>query len=186
MFTGIIEALGKVVSVEKDRDNLNLIIASGISSELKIDQSLSHNGICLTITGMNPAANTHTVTAVYETILKTNLDLIKAGDILNLERCLIAGERLDGICRQKEDQQGSWVFTFDYQKNPNHLTVEKGSVCINGVSLTVINSGETEFSVAIIPYTFEHTNFRFLCPGDKVNIEFDIVGKYIRKMMPTH
>jgi riboflavin synthase len=194
MFTGIIEALGKVVSVEKERENLHLSISSPISHSLKIDQSLAHNGVCLTVVGLDPTLGIHTVTAVQETLGKTNLGSLKEGDAVNLERSLIAGERLDGhivqghvdtcaICKKMEDRKGSWLFSFEYQKKPGHLTVEKGSVCINGVSLTVVDSGMDSFSVAIIPYTYGFTNFSLLRPGDPVNIEFDIVGKYISKIL---
>lgn len=194
MFTGIIETLGKVVSLKKERGNLHITISSPITSELKIDQSIAHNGVCLTVIAFDISSKTHTVTAIQETLLKTNLDLLKTNDIINLERCVKVGERLDGhivqghvdttaACKNIEEQNGSWFFTFEYSTNATHITVEKGSVCINGVSLTVVESKENSFSVAIIPYTYEHTNFKILKIGDRVNIEFDIIGKYVAKML---
>lgn len=194
MFTGIVETLGTVFSLKKENSNLHLTISSSISAELKIDQSVTHNGVCLTVVGVDPAAKTHTVTAIQETLAKTNLGFLKPGDVVNLERCVKVGDRLDGhivqghvdttaACKNVEDQHGSWHFTFEYARDPKNITVEKGSVCVNGISLTVVNSWENTFSVAIIPYTFEHTNFKNLKVGDVVNIEFDILGKYIAKMM---
>jgi riboflavin synthase len=194
MFTGIIETLGKVVSLKKENGNLHITVSSPISSELKIDQSVTHNGACLTVVATDASAQTHTVTAIQETLLKTNLGALKTGDVINLERSLKMNDRLDGhivqghvdttaICKKIEEQNGSTVFAFEYAPDKKLITVEKGSVCINGISLTVIDSAEQSFSVAIIPYTYEHTNFKTLKVGDAVNIEFDIVGKYIAKML---
>lgn len=193
MFTGIIECLGKVVALQKEQSNLHITISSAISSELKIDQSVSHNGVCLTVVEIHD--DKHIVTAIDETLIKTNLQDWKIGDLINLERCLQANARLDGhivqghvdttaICTSMEDKTGSWIFTFEYE--PNLITVEKGSICVNGVSLTVVNSKEHSFSVAIIPYTFEHTSFQSIEIGSKVNLEFDIVGKYISRLFSLY
>lgn len=195
MFTGIIETLGTVKSIEKDRSNVHFTIESPISSELKIDQSLSHNGACLTVVGL--AAGSHRVTAVEETLRRTNLGQWKEGTLVNLERCLAMGGRLDGHmvqghvdtiaeCTEVLDMNGSWRFTFRYQPTPEHLLVDKGSVCLNGVSLTVVEPRDDLFSVAIIPYTWEHTNFKTLRPGDAVNVEFDIIGKYISRYLALY
>lgn len=192
MFTGIIECTGEILNLLPEKDNLHITVKSPISAELKIDQSVSHNGICLTV--IKQDAHTHTVTAIKETLSKTNLGALKQGDKVNLERCLKIGDRLDGhmvqghvdctaICTSVNEQNGSWLFSFEYNHAVGFITVEKGSICINGVSLTVVNSGNTTFSVAIIPYTYEHTNFNKLNKGDTVNLEFDIVGKYIAKML---
>lgn len=192
MFTGIIENIGEVISIERDQQNIHFAIKSSISKELKIDQSVAHNGVCLTVVKCD--ANEHMVTAIDETLNKTNLGSLKVGDKVNLERCMQMNGRLDGhivqghvdttaICKSIVDEGGSWRFRFEHPKASNFTTVEKGSVCINGISLTVIDSTHTEFSVAIIPYTFEHTNMHTVKVGDKVNIEFDILGKYIAKMM---
>ncbi|MFT5724241.1 MAG: riboflavin synthase [Bacteroidia bacterium] len=193
MFTGIIEDLGKVTHVQHEGTNVHFTIASTISNELKIDQSVAHNGVCLTVTACD--TNTHTVTAIQETLDKSNLADWQVGTHVNLERCLKMGDRLDGhmvqghvdttaICTDKKDQEGSWMFTFKYQPAVGQITVEKGSITINGTSLTVFNSGADSFSVAIIPYTYEHTNFKDIEIGSTVNIEFDILGKYILKMLP--
>lgn len=194
MFTGIIEELGKVLEVVKNESNLTFSIQSGFLSEVKIDQSIAHNGICLTVDGI---FNDHyTVTAIKETRDKTNLGTVKAGDIVNLERCLKVGDRLDGHivqghvdCTAKVveviDQQGSWEFYFEYDQK-DFITVPKGSICINGVSLTVVQSLPGKFSVAIIPYTFEHTNFKTFTTDSIVNLEFDIVGKYILASSKAH
>ena len=193
MFTGIIECLGKVVALRKEQSNLHITISSAISSELKIDQSVSHNGVCLTVVAIHE--NNHTVTAIEETLIKTNLQDWKIGDLINLERCLQVNARLDGhivqghvdttaICSSIEDKEGSWIFTFEYE--PNLITVEKGSICVNGVSLTVVNSKKHSFSVAIIPYTYNHTNFQSIEIGSKVNLEFDIVGKYISQLFSLY
>lgn len=191
MFTGIIETMGIVERVEHDGDNLNLTITSEITSELKIDQSVSHNGICLTVVAIN--GNQYTVTAVHETILKTNIADWKEGNEINLERGMRLGDRLDGhivqghvdqtgLCVAAEEGNGSWEFRFSYDQSVNNITIEKGSITVNGVSLTVVDSEPGEFSVAIIPYTFEHTNFKHFTVGSKVNLEFDVVGKYISRL----
>ena len=191
MFTGIIEALGTVRAVEKDRENVHFTIESPISGELKIDQSVSHNGVCLTVVGLSEGA--HTVTAVAETLRRTNLGAWRPGTLVNLERCLQLGARLDGHlvqghvdalaeCLEVTETGGSWRFTFRCPAGQESLLVDKGSVCLNGVSLTVVEPVEDLFSVAIIPYTWEHTNFKTLRAGDTANIEFDIIGKYIARM----
>lgn len=192
MFTGIIETTGLVSGIESEGTNLTFRIDSSLSSELKIDQSVSHNGVCLTVTSV--ADGSYTVTAVDETLKKTNLGQVKPGDRINLERCMPATGRFDGhivqghvdltgYCTAVQDMDGSWLFDFQYPDISDNVTVEKGSICINGVSLTVFNSQPTGFRVTIIPYTYEHTNFRELRVGDTVNLEFDIVGKYIKKML---
>ena len=191
MFTGIIEAYGKVVYLEKEQENLNLSLESNLTQELKIDQSVAHNGICLTVIEIK--GNQYTVTAIQETLEKSNLGRIKIGDFINLERAIMINSRLDGhivqghvdqigFCTGVNFREGSWFFDFEYDQNQKNITVEKGSICVNGVSLTVVNSGLNHFSVAIIPYTYEHTNFRLIQKGDTVNLEFDIIGKYISKL----
>ena len=193
MFTGIIECVGKVVALHKEQSNLHITISSEISSDLKIDQSVAHNGVCLTVVDIKD--NQHVVTAIDETLNKTNLKEWKIGDIVNLERCLQVNARLDGhivqghvdataVCTAIQDVKGSWLFTFEYTEPL--ITVEKGSICVNGVSLTVVNSKQHSFSVAIIPYTYEHTNFHSIQIGQYVNLEFDIVGKYISKLFKLH
>lgn len=193
MFTGIIETIGKVTSIQENSTNIDFRIKSNISDELKIDQSVSHNGVCLTVVSTAPGE--HTVTAVAETLAKSSLGQLKVNDEVNLERCVKLGARLDGhivqghvdqtgVCTNIEDKDGSWIFTFDYDRTRGNITVEKGSISVNGISLTVFNSSEGRFSVAIIPYTFENTNFKNLHVGDTVNLEFDIIGKYIAKLMP--
>lgn len=195
MFTGIIETLGVVKDLQKENDNLQITISSLITSELKIDQSIAHNGICLTVVAINN--NEYTVTAIHETILKTNLKEWKKGDLINLERAMKLGDRLDGHivqghvdqtgnCIAIEESNGSWYFTFEYDKNLSNITIEKGSITVNGVSLTVVNSNTNEFSVAIIPYTFENTNFKTFKIGTKINLEFDVVGKYLSKLYALH
>lgn len=190
MFTGIVENLGTVKNIQADKSNVHFTFACTFTSELKIDQSLAHNGVCLTVVAIN--GNEYTVTAIDETLQKTNLGKLKVGDVVNLERCLKLGDRLDGhlvqghvdqtgICTQVLEQDGSWQFYFEYDKSQGNLTVNKGSICINGVSLTVVDSGVHTFSVCIIPYTFEHTNFKTIQKGTEVNLEFDIIGKYITK-----
>jgi riboflavin synthase len=190
MFTGIIEALGTVAAIEQEGSNVHFTIASPISAALKIDQSLSHNGVCLTVVGLSEGA--HRVTAVEETLLRSNLGALRPGDPVNLERAMRSDGRLDGhivqghvdttgICTAVEVLDGSWYYRFEYEPNPEHLLVDKGSVCVNGVSLTVVSPDERSFSVAIIPYTYEHTNFKALQPGHRVNLEFDIIGKYIAR-----
>ncbi|HEX7366104.1 MAG TPA: riboflavin synthase [Pelobium sp.] len=192
MFTGIIETLGLVSQLKKEQGNLHITVKSDFSTDLKIDQSVAHNGVCLTVVDLKDAE--HTVTAVDETLQKTNIGLLKVGDLVNLERCMQMNGRLDGHivqghvdqtakCSGLQETNGSWVFTFEYDAAKGNVTVEKGSVCVNGISLTVVNSGENTFSVAIIPYTFEHTNLKNVKPGDLVNVEFDIIGKYVAKMM---
>ena len=191
MFTGIIETLGIIKDLKKDNNNLNITVFSSITHELKIDQSVAHNGVCLTVIAINNGE--YTVTAIKETIEKTNLADWKVGDLLNLERAMKLGDRLDGhivqghvdqtgICKSIEEANGSWYFTFEYGSNLNNITIEKGSITVNGVSLTVVNSKEKEFSVAIIPYTFEHTNFKNVQIGTTINLEFDVVGKYVARL----
>lgn len=192
MFTGIIEDLGEIIKIEQEQKNIHFSIRSSISSELKIDQSVAHNGVCLTVVKCDE--HSHTVTAIDETLAKTNLGSWVVGSKINLERCMQMNGRLDGHivqghvdttaeCIDIKDEQGSWRFRFKHPQNSGYVTVEKGSVCINGISLTVVDSTHSEFSVAIIPYTYEHTNMHTLSVGDKVNIEFDIIGKYLAKMM---
>jgi len=192
MFTGIIETLGKVTQIEKEQENLHITVASDISKNLKIDQSVAHNGICLTVVKCNEQE--HTVTAIYETLQKTNLSQIEVGSLVNLERCMQMNGRLDGHivqghvdqvgeCIAVEEQNGSWFYTFKYDDTKGNVTVEKGSVCVNGISLTVVNSQPGSFSVAIIPYTYEHTNLQNVKAGDLVNLEFDIIGKYVARLM---
>ncbi|SMD38004.1 riboflavin synthase alpha chain [Reichenbachiella faecimaris] len=192
MFTGIIENIGIVKEIYQSGTNIDFTIQSAISNELKIDQSVAHNGVCLTVTEL--AEDWHKVTAVEETLLKTNLNQLKSGDITNLERCMIANGRFDGHivqghvdqtgkCTNKEERDGSWLFDFEYDQNKGNVTVEKGSICINGISLTCFNSGDGKFSVTIIPYTMEHTSFKTLRVGDTVNLEFDIIGKYVSKLL---
>jgi riboflavin synthase len=191
MFTGIIETLGRIHEIQKDQNNLHITIDSSITNELKIDQSVSHNGICLTVVGIKDSY--YTVTAIEETVLKTNIGDWKIGDIVNLERGMKLGDRLDGhivqghvdqtgTCIKIEEASGSWNYTFEYDKNLNNITIEKGSITVNGVSLTVVNSKTNEFSVSIIPYTFENTNFKNFEIGTKINLEFDVVGKYISRL----
>jgi len=190
MFTGIIEALGTVASIRRQGENLDFTIHSSISEALKIDQSLSHNGVCLTVTALSAGA--HTVTAVAETLLRSNLGQLREGDPVNLERAMVSGGRLDGhivqghvdatgICTKVEDADGSWYVHFQYEPSEEHLLVDKGSICVNGVSLTVVSPHENQFAVAIIPYTWDHTTFHRLRVGDRVNLEFDIIGKYIAR-----
>jgi riboflavin synthase len=192
MFTGIIEALGAVTRIDKEGTNRNFCIESDISSELKVDQSISHSGVCLTVTKI--AEDCHWVTAIDETIEKSNLGSLKVGDLVNLERCMIANGRFDGhivqghvdqtgICKAIKEVGGSWLFDFEYEPYVGNVTVEKGSICINGVSLTCFNSKPNGFTIAVIPYTFEHTNFNQLKPGNTVNLEFDIIGKYVKKLI---
>jgi riboflavin synthase len=191
MFTGIIESLGAIKLLEKDKDNLHITIISSLTNELKIDQSVAHNGVCLTVVGVDN--NEYTVTAIRETIEKTNLGDWKTGDIVNLERAMQLGARLDGhivqghvdqigICKSIENANGSWYYTFEYNENLSNITIEKGSITVNGVSLTVVNAKKNEFSVAIIPYTYEHTNFKNFVVGTKINLEFDVIGKYVARL----
>ncbi len=189
MFTGIIKQIAEVVKVEDEGSNLNITLKSNITKELKIDQSVAHNGVCLTVVDIN--GNNYMVTAIKETLDKSNLGLLNVGSKVNMERCMKLGDRLDGHmvqghvdqtakCTEIKEEKGSYVFTFKHKESDN-MTVEKGSVCVNGVSLTVVNSKDTSFSVALIPYTFEHTNFLTFEVGMVVNIEYDILGKYISK-----
>ena len=191
MFTGIIETLGTVQEIKKDKDNLHITLASTITDELQIDQSLAHNGICMTVVAINK--NLYTVTAIGETVKKTNISYWKTGDIVNLERAMKLGDRLDGHivqghvdqignCISALETNGSWYYTFEYDETINNITIEKGSITVNGVSLTVVDSRNNQFSVAIIPYTFENTNFQSFEVGTKVNLEFDLIGKYISKL----
>jgi len=191
MFTGIIETLGIVREIKKDGDNVHVTVNSSITGELKIDQSVSHNGICLTVVAIN--GDQYTVTAIRETVEKTNLGEWNVGDTVNLERAMKLGDRLDGhivqghvdqtgTCKSVTEANGSWYFTFEYDAALNNLTIEKGSITVNGVSLTVVNSKNNEFSVAIIPYTFEHTNFSAFKTGTKINLEFDVIGKYVSRL----
>ena len=192
MFTGIIENLGTVAKVEKHQMNLELYVESSLASELKIDQSVAHNGICLTVVEIF-GDRTYRVTAIDETIAKTNIGDLKEGDKINIERCMTMGARLDGhivqghvdqigVCEGVEEQDGSWIYSFSYDPSLGNVTVEKGSITVNGTSLTVVNSVEGGFSVAIIPYTYEFTNFHQLEIGSTVNLEFDIIGKYVAKL----
>ncbi len=191
MFTGIIEDFGKVIDLRKDKENLHITVKSNISSELKVDQSLAHDGICLTV--IDQKDDTHTVTAIKESIDKTNLGSIKINNKINLERAMKLNDRLDGHivqghvdqigkCTNIEEADGSWVFTFVYEPKMDNITIEKGSITINGVSLTVINSMDNQFSVAIIPYTYEHTNFHMIEVNSDVNLEFDVIGKYVARL----
>lgn len=191
MFTGIIETIGVVKRIEKHQNNLNLTIESAFTSELKIDQSVAHNGVCLTVVSIDN--NTYTVTAIEETLNKTNLNSLKTEAIVNLERGMKLSDRLDGhivqghvdqtaTCVGVKETSGSWLFTFSYDSTLNNVTIEKGSITVNGVSLTVVNSKLNEFSVAIIPYTYEHTTFKNLTENDLVNLEFDVIGKYVRRL----
>ena len=191
MFTGIIETIGVVTNCVKEQGNLHLTIKSEITNELKIDQSVAHNGVCLTVIDIKNEE--YTVTAIKETLDKTSIGQLKINDIINLERAMKLGDRLDGhivqghvdgigICTKISDENGSTWFTFQYESNKNNVTIEKGSITVNGVSLTVINSEVNEFSVAIIPYTKEHTTFKTLQLGDIVNLEFDVIGKYVARL----
>lgn len=189
MFTGIVEETGKIVNMEKIDENLSISISASFIDELKIDQSIAHNGTCLTVVDINPEF--YTVTAIAETLNKTHFSTLAIGDRINLERCVKVSDRLDGHIVQGhvdqvgelksiENQEGSFLLTFTY--TGKQITVEKGSITVNGVSLTVVDSKDNEFSVAIIPYTWDHTNFKYLKIGEKVNLEFDIIGKYIQKL----
>lgn len=192
MFTGIIETLGEVKALQKEGSNLHITIKSKLTPELKIDQSVAHNGVCLTVVAIKD--DTYTVTAIDETLQKTNLAHLIVGANVNLERAMILGSRLDGhivqghvdqtaICKAIVQKDGSWHFTFEYDVTLNNPTIEKGSITIDGTSLTVVNSGTNTFSVAIIPYTYEHTRFNTYKVGTIVNLEFDVIGKYVAKLM---
>jgi riboflavin synthase len=191
MFTGIIETLGIIKDIQKEDENLHITVSSSITNELKIDQSVAHNGVCLTVIAIEN--DSYIVTAIQETISKTNVGNWKTNDIVNLERAMKLGDRLDGhivqghvdqtgICKSVEETDGSWRFTFEYDASLNNITIEKGSITVNGVSLTVVDSKINEFSVAIIPYTYEHTNFKTFQVGSKINLEFDVIGKYVAKL----
>jgi len=192
MFTGIIESVGIVKDLKTDLNNLHLTIECSFANELKIDQSIAHNGVCLTVININ--GNQYTVTAIDETLVKTNLSALKEKGFVNLERAMRLGDRLDGhivqghvdqtaVCKHIENELGSWKFTFQYDSSLNNITIEKGSITVNGVSLTVIDSKKDQFSVAIIPYTYEHTNFKRFEIGTKVNLEFDVIGKYVARLI---
>jgi riboflavin synthase len=192
MFTGIIETLGKVEKLQKEGGNLHITVSSSITQELKIDQSVSHNGVCLTVVSIE--GNLYTVTAIEETLNKTSLGALAVGDAVNLERAMLLGARLDGhivqghvdqtaVCISIEEKDGSWFFTFQYDSKKNNITIEKGSITVDGVSLTVVDSKKDSFSVAIIPYTYEHTRFHTYKVGTVVNLEFDVVGKYVARLM---
>ena len=191
MFTGIIEDLGIIKNLEVEGENLHITVQTSITSELKIDQSVAHNGVCLTVVSID--ADNYIVTAIKETLDKTNLGTLKLGDFVNIERAMKLGDRLDGHivqghvdqtakCVSIIEEKGSWVFTFKYDKSLNNMTIEKGSITVNGVSLTVVNSKTDEFSVAIIPYTYKHTTFNKLKVSDTVNLEFDVIGKYVKRL----
>ena len=191
MFTGIIETLGRVEKIEKDRENINLTIQTNITHELKIDQSIAHNGVCLTVVAIS--GKNYVVTAIKETLDKTNLGHLSENDLLNIERAMKLGDRLDGhivqghvdqtaVCTEISENDGSWIFTFVYDANANNITIEKGSVTVNGVSLTVVDSKKNQFSVAIIPYTYTHTGFSKFKKGTVVNLEFDVIGKYVARL----
>jgi riboflavin synthase len=192
MFTGIIETLGKITDLRREQGNLHITVESAIAAELKIDQSVAHNGVCLTVVAL--AGGKHTVTAIEETLNKSSLGQLKVADLVNLERCMQINARLDGhivqghvdqtaVCTGFKEMHGSWEYTFEYDASLGNVTVEKGSICVNGISLTVVNSKTNSFSVAIIPYTFEHTNLQQVKVGSIVNLEFDIIGKYVARLM---
>lgn len=191
MFTGIIESLGKIKSLTKEGDNLHIEVASELTPMLKVDQSVSHNGVCLTVVSLTDTS--YVVTAIKETLDKTTIGQLKIGAVVNLERAMKLGDRLDGhivqghvdqtaLCQEIKKQNGSWVFTFSYDRLMSNITIEKGSVTVNGVSLTVVGSKPDSFSVAIIPYTYEHTNFNTFVKGTVVNLEFDVIGKYVKRI----
>ena len=192
MFTGIMESLGIVKNVVKENENVHITIECDFTNELKVDQSVAHNGVCLTIVNINNKQ--YTVTAIKETIDKSNFKHVEIGDLVNLERAMILGARLDGhivqghvdqtaVCTEIKEAQGSWVFTFEYDQSLNNITIEKGSITVNGTSLTVVNSLKNSFSVAIIPYTYEHTNFHTFKKGSVINLEFDVIGKYVARLL---
>lgn len=192
MFTGIIETVGTIASIKEHGSNTHFRIESEISRELKIDQSVSHNGVCLTV--VDVTNNDHEVVAVKETLLKSNLGAIREGDQVNLERCMLNNGRFDGhivqghvdqtgVVKSIKDESGSWLFEFEYDPSSGNITVEKGSISVNGVSLTCFNCTEKNFTIAVIPFTYEHTNFHILKKGDTVNLEFDIIGKYVKRLL---
>ncbi len=191
MFTGIIEDLGTIKNLATEGVNLHITVQTSITSQLKIDQSVAHNGVCLTVVSIND--DNYVVTAIKETLDKTNLGMLKIGDLVNIERAMKLGDRLDGHivqghvdqtaeCIAVIEEDGSWIYTFKYDPSLSNITIEKGSITVNGVSLTVVNSKINEFSVAIIPYTYEHTTFKNLNVGDTVNLEFDVIGKYVKRL----
>ena len=198
MFSGIVEKFGTVVSIEKDQENVHFTLTCSFANELKIDQSLSHNGVCLTVVEVDKKAKTYKVTAIKETLLKSNIGLLEVGSKVNLERSMMMNGRLDGhivqghvdqtaTCKKVEEADGSWYYTFEYpfdleKAKQGYMTVEKGSVTVNGVSLTVVNSKDNSFQVAIIPFTYEVTNFHMFKAGTVINLEFDIIGKYLSKL----
>jgi riboflavin synthase len=195
MFTGIVEEMARVVQIEKHQNNITLTLTTALAPSFNVDQSVSHNGCCLTVVHVNPSTSEYQVTAIHETIVKTNLADWKLGDLVNLERSMQHNGRLDGhivqghvdtvgICIAMEDQEGSWKFTVTYEGD--QLTVEKGSITVNGVSLTVVDARPNQFSVCIIPYTYEHTTFHQISIGDHVNLEFDIIGKYVQQYMKAY
>tara|TARA_B110000503_G_scaffold14494_1_gene19813 strand:- start:7297 stop:7887 length:591 start_codon:yes stop_codon:yes gene_type:complete len=192
MFTGIIETLGKVVGIKREAGNLHLSIETPLAEHLKIDQSIAHNGVCLTVVSRTDSQ--YTVTAIAETLNKTAIGHLALADTVNLERAMILGSRLDGhivqghvdqtgVCKRVIEDHGSWVFTFTYEPTMSNVTIEKGSITIDGTSLTVVNSGPNEFSVAIIPYTYKHTRFNQYKTGTVVNLEFDVIGKYVKRLL---
>jgi riboflavin synthase len=199
VFTGIIENTAEVQHISAEQGNLTFTLLCALAPQLKIDQSVAHNGVCLTVINIDASKNTYQVTAIQETLERTNLGMLQVGDTVNIERCMRMDSLLDGhivqghvditaICKSMLETEGSWKYVFEYPhtNKKGYITVEKGSVTVNGVSLTVVDSGSHTFSVAIIPYTFEHTNFKYLKAGSKVNIEFDIIGKYIAKLTESH
>ncbi|GGG37789.1 riboflavin synthase subunit alpha [Dokdonia pacifica] len=195
MFTGIIEDLGKIISIEKEQDNIHITVESNLTPELKIDQSVAHNGVCLTVVSINNSQ--YTVTAIKETLEKTNLHTLNVHDEVNLERAMVLGARLDGhivqghvdqigICTNKLEENGSWRFDFSYNPKLANVTIEKGSITVNGVSLTVVDSTKNGFSVAIIPYTYKHTVFKNIQKESIVNLEFDVIGKYVKRLTEAY
>lgn len=192
MFTGIIETLGKVVGIERQQGNMDICIECALAKDLKIDQSVAHNGVCLTV--VSKTDKQYTVTAIAETLEKTAIGSLQIGEFVNLERAMIMGSRLDGhivqghvdqtgVCTQIKETDGSWLFSFSYEKGPQNVTIEKGSITIDGTSLTVVDSKANSFSVAIIPYTYEHTRFKQYKIGTLVNLEFDVIGKYVKRLL---
>lgn len=192
MFTGIIEEIGEVINCRKEKGNLHLAVKAKFLSEIKVDQSIAHNGVCLTVVAIENGF--YTVTVIEESLRKSNLGDLEVGDAVNLERAMLMNTRLDGhivqghvdqvgVCEHIEAKDGSHLFTFSYDKGPKNVTIEKGSITINGTSLTVVDSELNQFSVAIIPYTFEHTVFKYLKKGDTVNLEFDVIGKYVKRLL---
>jgi len=191
MFTGIVECLGQILSIQKNQNNVDFLIRASFLNELKIDQSVAHNGVCLTVVEVNE--NNYKVTAIDETLQKSNLGMLQINDFVNLERSLLFNGRIDGHLVQGhvdttakvthiKDENGSWKIGFEYAQTKNNITVEKGSICVNGVSLTVVNSSYNSFEVAIIPYTWENTTFKYLKKNQDVNLEFDIIGKYVARI----